>query len=298
VKHRIFPLRKERGVALIISLLVVAIVTALALLFTARQQLWMRQIENRNNFTMAIDVAIAAIDMSRLTLRDDARRNKYDHLLEPWTIPIPPMAVEQGKISGRISELQGKFNLTNLLPEQNTTIRADDKDLVRAASAFGVTPSNLALLLTQFQSLRKREPYSTPELSELMRLAALPAESQAAFEHNLSVLPERTPVNVNFASTEALQAAIDGLSSGDASNVISERTGNPFKTLAAFTKTLPESLRASATENKVTVQSQYFMVDIDAWFNDMHSGYQALLRRNGTQIPQLVWARRSKLAPS
>lgn len=298
MSRQTLSLRKERGVALIISLLVVAIVTALALLFTARQQLWMRQIENRNNFTMAIDVAIAAIDMSRLTLRDDARRNKYDHLLEPWTIPIPPIAVEQGKVSGRISELQGKFNLTNLLPDQGTTVRADNKDLARAARAFGVTASNLALLLTQYQSLRKREPYSTPELGELMRLAGLPADNQAAFEHNVNVLPEKTPVNVNFASTEALQAAIDGLSSSDASNVVSQRTGNPFQTLDAFAKVLPESLRTNATEDKVTVQSRYFMVDIDAWFNDMHSGYQALLRRNGTQIPQLIWARRSKLAPS
>ena len=52
---RRFP--HEQGIALVVSLLVVAIVASLALLFTARQQLWLRQIENRNNFSMAQGVA-------------------------------------------------------------------------------------------------------------------------------------------------------------------------------------------------------------------------------------------------
>lgn len=296
--HHLRSLHRQRGVALIISLLVVAIVAALALLFTARQQLWMRQIENRNNFTMAIDVATAAINMSRLTLRDDARRNKYDHLLEPWTIPIPPIAVEQGKVAGRISELQGRFNLTNLLPAQNVAVREDNADLVRASRALSLAPSIIGNVLRQYQSLRKREPYSTPDMAELMRLAAVPAEVRTSFDRCCVVLMEKTPVNVNFASAEVLQAAIEGLSSGEASRIVSERTGSPYATVEAFTKTLPESVRSAAGSDRVTVMSRYFMVDIDAWFNDMHTGFQAMVRRDGTTIPLVLWERRSKLGPS
>ncbi|MEN3110155.1 type II secretion system minor pseudopilin GspK [Uliginosibacterium paludis] len=289
---------RQRGVALIISLLVVAIVTALALLFTARQQLWMRQIENRNNFTMAIDVAIAAIDMTRLTLRDDARRNRYDHLLEPWTIPIPPIAVEQGKVAGRITELQGRYNLTNLLPPANATIRIDDANLVRVARAFSLSTSDLAGLMTAYQNLRKREPYSTPELSELVRLAGLQADTLPALERNLVVLPARTPVNVNFATAEVLQAAIAGLSASTAAEAVAQRNGNPFKTPEDFTKLLPESVKGAASKEAVDVQTRFFLVDIDAWFNEMHTGYQALLQRDGSNMPRVVWARRSKLSSS
>lgn len=292
------PLRRQRGIALIISLLVVAIVAALALAFTARQQLWMRQIENRNNFTMAIGVAVAAIDMTRLTLRDDARRNSADNLLEPWTIPIPPIAVEQGKVAGRVTELQGRYNLTNILPGQGTNLREDDATLRRVAQAFSLSPTELSRVLRAYQSLRKREPAATPELTELLRLATIPNERQSLFMQNFNVLPEKTPLNVNFASAEALQAAVNGLSQSDAANLVAQRTGNPFKSYDEFAKALPQGVQAGLSSEVVSVQSRYFMADIDAWFNDMHTGYQALLRRDGSNMPALLWARRSKLAPA
>lgn len=289
---------RQHGIALVVSLLVVAIVASLAFLFTARQQLWMRQIENRNNFSMAQGVAIAAIDMSRLTLRDDGRNNQVDHLLEPWTIPIPPIAVEEGRISGRLSEQQGRFNLANLLPANNAEIKEDAAALLRASRALGVSASELARLLREFQTLRKREPQSTPELPELLRLAALPAQSAQALSRQLAVLPETTPLNVNFASAEALQASIEGLSSGDAAVLLARRAGKPFLTLDEFGRALPESLRSKLDSQAVAVQSRYFLVDIDAWFNEMHMGFQAQLRRDGGKMPQLLWMRRSSLSQS
>ncbi|PLK50008.1 type II secretion system minor pseudopilin GspK [Uliginosibacterium sp. TH139] len=288
----------QRGVALIVSLLVVAIVAAMALLFTARQQLWMRQIENRNNFSMAQGVAIAAINMTRLTLRDDARNNQVDHLLEPWTIPIPPVAVEEGRVGGRIAEMQGKLNLSNLLPAANTAVKEDDPKLQRAASALSVSTRDLASLLTQFVALRKREPNSTPELSELLRLAALSADKAETLKTRLVILPEKTPVNVNFASAEALQASIEGLSSGDASSLVARRTGNPYLSIEDFTKALPESLRSKLDRQVVDVQSRYFMIYIDAWFNEMHMGFEALVQRNGKDTPSMLWMRRSSLSQS
>lgn len=293
---RSFP--HEQGIALVVSLLVVAIVASLALLFSARQQLWLRQIENRNNFSMAQGVAIAAIDMSRLTLRDDARNNQVDHLLEPWTIPIPPIAVEEGRIAGRLSEQQGRFNLSNLLPANNAEPKADDPALLRASRALGVGANDLVGLLREFRNLRQREPYSTPELGELLRLAALPASSAQNLTRQLNVLPEKTPLNVNFASAEALQASIEGLGSGDAAALVAQRAGKPFLSLDEFRRALPESLRSKADSQTLAVQSRYFLVDIDAWFNDMHMGFQAQLRRDGNRLPILLWMRRHNLSQS
>jgi general secretion pathway protein K len=289
---------RQRGIALIVSLLVVAIVAGLALMFTARQQLWMRQIENRNNFSMAQGVAIAAIDMSRLTLRDDGRNNKVDHLLEPWTIPIPPIAVEEGRISGRITELQGKLNLTNLLPPAGTPVKEDTPALQRASRAFGLSNSDLVKLLQAFQTLRKREPSGTPELPELLRLAALQTQSSELARRHLQVLPEKTPINANFASAEVLQASIQGLSSGDAAALVARRTGKPFMNMDELTQALPAPLRDKLDNQSVDIQSRYFMVDIDAWFNEMHMGFQAQLRRQSKDMPVILWVRRSTLEPS
>lgn len=295
MKTTTFSRRGQRGIALIVSLLIVAIVASLALLFTARQQLWLRQIENRNNFSMAQGVAVAAINMSRLTLRDDARNNQVDHLLEPWTIPIPPVAVEEGRVGGRISELQSKFNLTNLLPATGTEPREDDPKLLRASRALGISSRDLLSLLKQFAAIRKIEPEGTPELPELLRRAALTTQSAEQSKRQLTVLPEKSALNVNFANAEALQACIDGLTASDAAGLIARRTGNPFLSLDDFIKALPESLRGNVDQQAISVQSRFFMIDIDAWFNEMHMGFQALVRREGKDTPRLLWMRRSTL---
>lgn len=289
---------RQRGLALIVSLLVVAMVAAMVLLFTSRQQLWMRQLENRNGFTTATTIAFAAIDMTRLTLRDDARNNQVDHLLEPWTIPIPPIAVEEGRIAGRLRELQGRFNLANLLPANGGTVKEDDPALVRASRAIGVSTGEIARLLRAWQELRKLEPTSTPELSELLRRAALQTGSREALLQHLVLLPEATPVNANFASPEALQASIEGLSSGDASALIARRASKPYMNMDEFREALPANLRTGLKAQAVEVQSRYFIVEVDAWFNDVQLGYEALLKRDGNNLPRVLWARRSKLADS
>lgn len=296
--NRTRGVRQQQGIALIVALLVVAIVATMALLFTERQQLWMRQLENRNGLTIATTIAYAAIDMSRLTLRDDARNNKVDHLLEPWTIPIPPIAVEEGHISGRLNEMQGRFNLTNLLPSSDTAVRENDAALLRASRALGVPSSDLAKLLRAFQELRKTEPNGMPELPELLRRASLPAASAQALTPHLVILPEATPINANFADAETLQAAIEDLSAAEAGALIARRTGNPYMKMEDFKAALPVRLRSSLDEQAVALQSRYFMVVVDAWFNDVHLGYEAMLRRDEVGLPQVLWTRRSSLTDS
>lgn len=299
MKHPARTRFRQTGMALIVALLVVAMVAAMSLLFTSRQQLWMRQLENRNGFTTATMIAFAAIDMTRLTLRDDARNTKVDHLLEPWTIPIPPIAVEEGHIAGRLRELQGRFNLANLLPASDTTVKEDDPALLRASRALGVATGDIARLLRAFQALRKQEPNSTPELAELLERAGLQSDgSQAALLQHTVILPEATPVNANFADAETLQASIAGLSSGDASAVIARRASKPFMSMDEFREALPAGLRAGLKEDAITLQSRYFIVEIDAWFNQVHLGYEAQLRRDGTNMPEVLWSRRSSFADS
>lgn len=293
------PSRRQNGIALIVALLVVAIVAGMALLFTERQQMWMRQLEVRNNFTLATTSAFSAINMARLTLRDDARNNQVDHQREAWTIPIPPMSVENGQISGHLKEVNGHFNLYNLLPTDGTlTVSDDSTPIKRAASAMGITNGDLVKVLRAILTVRRAEPKSTPELEEALQRTDLSAESRAALLKHAILLPEATPINVNFADAEAMQAAIAGLSATDASNLIAKRAGAPFLTLASFTSALPESVRSSLDSSAVSIQSTYFLVQIDAWFNDIHMGYESMLLRSGTDLPSILWTRRATLAES
>ena len=109
-RQRIIP-KKECGIALISAILIAALVASLAFALSARERLWLNQVENRRDLSAAQAVAFASIDLARFALRDDMRNSQLDHLLETWTVPIPPIAVEEGKASGRLIEMQGRFNL-------------------------------------------------------------------------------------------------------------------------------------------------------------------------------------------
>lgn len=291
--------RRQNGIALIVALLVVAMVAGMTLLFTERQQMWMRQLEVRNNFTLATTSAFSAINMARLTLRDDARNNQVDHQREAWTIPVPPMSVENGQIAGHLQELNGHYNLYNLLPTDGTLTISDDSTAVkRVASAMGITNGDLVKVLRAALAVRKAEPKSTPELDEAVQRTDLSAQSRDNLLKHAILLPEATPINVNFADAEAMQAAISGLSASDASNLIARRAGSPFLTLASFTSALPESIRNSLDSSAISIQSTYFLVQVDAWFDDIHMGYESMLLRSGTDLPTILWTRRANLADS
>jgi general secretion pathway protein K len=112
--------RRQRGVALITVLLIVfmASVAAASLMtlqgFTLhRSTLLLNQQQARLYSLGAEQWAIALL---KRDLRNDLEQNeRVDTLQEDWaTIPLS-LPVEGGSISGRIEDLQGRFNLNNLL---------------------------------------------------------------------------------------------------------------------------------------------------------------------------------------
>ena len=52
-------------------------------------------------------------------LRDDLAQSQNDHLDEIWATDIPPLPIDseavQGSIYGRLEDLQGRFNVNNLI---------------------------------------------------------------------------------------------------------------------------------------------------------------------------------------
>ncbi|MGL6041599.1 MAG: hypothetical protein ACRC01_10425, partial [Deefgea sp.] len=106
---------KQRGVAIIAALMVAALVASVAGLLMLRQQRALQQLEIRKDTAEARAATWSVLQLVRLTLRDDARAGQPDHLLKPWAVPIPEIKIENGAMSGRLTELNGRFNLANLL---------------------------------------------------------------------------------------------------------------------------------------------------------------------------------------
>lgn len=77
-------MRRQRGMAVITAILVVALVASAASFMAWQQQLWVRQVENLNEQAQSRVVVLTALQWARSMLAQDARNNNVDHLDEAW----------------------------------------------------------------------------------------------------------------------------------------------------------------------------------------------------------------------
>lgn len=296
--------------ALITAILIAALVAALAFALSARERLWIAQLDNHDDFTAVQSAALSAIDLARLTLRDDMRNNQTDHLLEAWTVPVPPINVEEGRVGGRIVELQGNLNLYILQSDGKVNINGVQA-LQRLLATQNLPPDwadklamAMATQVALWENTRKMNAAAariTDKLVLVARLAELAAlagmsDTDAGklevIEPLTTILPQSTAVNVNFAPPEVLMAVTPGLSLKEAETLVSRRARAYFTSVRDFVNTLPENLRASARTNTYTVESQYFLSDAESWFGRAHVRLQALLYRQRGRMPEIIWVRR------
>ena len=289
---------KERGIALVSAILIAALVASLAFALSARERLWLNQVENRRDLFAAQAVAFASIDLARFALRDDMRNNQLDHLLETWTVPIPPIAVEEGKASGRLIEMQGRFNLFALQRAGKPDL--DGVDMLQSLLAARNLPSDWALKMARAMATQvslvtapsERKLMPVANLSELAQLSGIDPAKLATLDSLLTILPENTATNVNFAVPEILVAMTPGLTISEAEQVVSRRAVAHFRSVQDYVNALPERLRGVASMTRYCVESQYFIAEVDSWFGRAHLRYNALIYRQRNRMPELLWVRR------
>jgi len=296
---------RQRGVAVILALLIVMLATTLAAYMAQQQYMWQQQVENQFNWAQARKIGIAAIDWARAVLADDAAANSYDYPGELWTKQLPSATVENGEVKGTIEDQQGLFNLNNLV-QGGVTSAADVARFQRLLAMLDL-PRELAVSLSDWMDadgevqypggaedayyLALPEPHRTAnrplvELDELLLVRGFDAPTLKRLRPYVSVLPAPTAINVNFAPAEVLASLADGLTISAARSLVQQRATQPFRTLAEFNSRLPPAMQMP--DGLATVSSQYFMVRGYANFGKSQVVMEALVQRTGPQST-VVW---------
>lgn len=107
-------LRQQRGVALIAVMMVVALVVVIAVSMSGRLQLQLQRQLNLMERQQALWLALGAEEFSRQLLKTSLAGKDTVNLSQPWAAAGASFPVEQGRISGKITDLQGCFNLNAL----------------------------------------------------------------------------------------------------------------------------------------------------------------------------------------
>lgn len=133
-------MRRQRGVALITAVLMVALATILAVNVGFRGMLDQRRTTTLFALDQAYEIALGAEAWAGDFLRRDAVESKTDHLGETWAKPLPPLPIEGGSVEGRLEDLQGRFNLNNLVFPDGTANPDAIKQLERILAAAELEP--------------------------------------------------------------------------------------------------------------------------------------------------------------
>ena len=305
----------QRGAALLLAMLIVTLVATFAA--SAMWQQW-RAVEvetAERGHVQSAWILVGALDWSRLILREDGRSGGADHLAEPWAVPLQEARLStflaadrnvsqvddastdttEAFLSGQISDLQGRLNLRNLTGTATDQAGALAQ-FARLFERLGLPRQELALLASGLQRAQAAPaedgsadaPLMPPTVSQLGWLGLTPA-TIAALSPHVTLLPVRTPVNINTANVNVLMAAIEGLDMASAQQIVQTRETRHFRSLEDARPLLGASYDRAA--GSLAVASSYFEVRGRLRLGDAMVDERSLVRKIGMEVTTL-WRER------
>ena len=279
----------QGGAAMIVALLAVAMATLLATRLVERTDATLGYIDGRNLHAQAVELTRGGVDYARAVLFEDQRRTVTDHTSEPWATPLPPVEASAGhltaRLSGRIEDQQGHFNLNNL---RNTAGALDTAALTVFRRLLGQLSLDVRLADRLGQHLVANGP-----LGELAALADVPdvdAATIARLQPYVAALPGTQALNVNTAPAPVLMAALPQLDAGTAQQLVARRESLPFRDLADFRGAVSSRLLDSDLTIPMDIRSRFFLVRVDATIGRAAVRQEALLDREATaRWPRVLW---------
>lgn len=105
-------LQNEKGMALLLVLVIVALLSALLAEFSFSTLVDLRATETFRDRTRSYYLARGGIEAARMILRED--KNGFDHPSEFWGDPMANVPAGEGDVSLTISDLSGHFNVNSV----------------------------------------------------------------------------------------------------------------------------------------------------------------------------------------
>jgi general secretion pathway protein K len=307
----------QRGAAILMAMLTVVLVATLASAMVWQQWRGVELESAQRTRVQSAWILTGALDWARLILREDARQGGSDHLAEPWAVPLAParlstfLAAERGQalvsddtdpdseafLSGHIDDLQARLNVTNLI--DNGKLHAPS--LAAWARLFkelnlpeAELDSMTQALLSASAALAKgktdpQAPLWPNTVADLAWLGVSSATLQAITPF-VTLLPVRTPVNLNTAPPEVLVASVKGMELAQARQLVQSRALKPIGTLMDATQLVanPEVQFDSAEHG---VASRFFSVTGQLRIGQATMQERSTLQRDGLEVKVLSRAR-------
>jgi general secretion pathway protein K len=306
----------QGGAAILTAMLTVVLVATLASAMLWQQ--W-RGVEVETAQRIRVQSAwilSGALDWARLILREDARQGGADHLAEPWAVPLAParlstfLAAERGQavvadetdasqeafLSGQMQDLQARLNVTNLI-DSGKLYPPSVAAWTRLFKYLNLPERELqamtqALLSAHAPANAKSGPPRPlwPQTTADLAWLGLSPLTLHTLEPFVTLLPMRTPVNLNTAAPEVLQASVPGLDMALAQRLVQARAASHMATLMDAEKLVNNpDVRFDANEHGVA--SRFFSVTGQLRVGQATLQERSVLQRDGLDVKTISRSR-------
>jgi general secretion pathway protein K len=283
----------------------VALATILAINVTFRGMVDQRRSANLYAFDQGYQIALGAEAWAADFLRKDAQQNQQDHLGEPWAQTLPPLPVDEGigTVEGRLEDMQGRFNLNNLVFADGTTNEKAVQQLQRILGMLDIEPTWATMIADWIDSdanpgfpdgaedtlyMGLDPPHLAANMpitraSELMALPNFGIERFRQLRPYVTALPVGTKLNVCTAPGIVLDSLSESSRqfSIDPDDLATRRKDACFPTLEDVRGTLGAGAY-DAIKDSLSESSGYFRATVWVTIGTTQFTLYSLLARGGT----------------
>jgi len=297
---------RQRGAALLTAILVVAVATVLA-----TNLLWLSTLDQRRTASvLATDQGLQYVlgaeawvgDILRQDLEDSPDSDDFSEI---WAVQIDPLPIEGGFIYGSVSDLQGLFNLNNLVGQDGAEDPLMVAQLERLLDILGINPALAGGVVDWIDPgieqhfpvggeddayLRAEPQYRVANgmitsPSELMAISGFDREIYEQIAPFVTALPRGTTLNVNTAPQEVLASLSDEIDMSVAASLISERGDGAFGSI----QTSFQGLVSEEMLPHLDGVSDHFLLSGEVTIGDTRLTISSVLQRHSSGITRTLF---------
>ncbi len=277
----------SRGVALLATLMAVALMTILVVDFTTSSALGYRSAANQANELRAEYLARSAVNVGLALLAQQARMNAMSQqnfyaLTQPWAAPFPPVPMDGGTATVSIVDDARKLDINQLVNPRTGAVNQNiEQVLQRLFAILELDPQIIPAIIDWLDPdsvetpdggaeadyyMRLTPPYEPrngpmPGIGDLRMIRGVDTPTFMVLRQFLTVAPEPR-VNANTAPPELLASLSPELASNGSlvKEIVEARTREPFQNITDIGNLPGVGENSADLMRLLTTTSSYFTI--------------------------------------
>jgi general secretion pathway protein K len=299
--------RRQRGIALITAILLVALATILAATIGYENAMTARRGSATFAFDQSVEVGKAAEAIAGFALRFSRQQNAtLTYKGQPWSMPYGPVDLVPGvTLEAWLDDTQGRFNLNSLVNADGTTNADAVAVFENLLTILGLEPTWAPLMADWIDSdsipnntngaedsvyLSQTPPYRAANMmittpSEILALPGFGRDRYLKLEPYITALPRSVLINLCDASMPVLNALgpPGTINVSDATAMAQSRAEGCWPTLQEFNAFFSSDATAQQkADAMVTTQSSYFTLTSIVSIGTTQFALYSLLYQDGS----------------